>query len=198
MRFHASAIVFVVFPGLVLVYGNSPAEQARQDQTPAAERGAVDVGVEAMRREALAKVREREEIFKRIEATRRKEALKLPARVDQRLTKMGLALPEGGAAIVWVNFPEPERDQAGGARGLPKPVVAPQTFDLLLVGNSAAALFVVRLDALLDKRIREAAQDRQLSPEVIAKLQLAGQGDIKHLLDQVETKRREFERARSD
>ena len=77
---------------------------------------------------------------------------------------------------------------------------APQSsFDELAFGGKAGARqFRVQLENLLRNKIGEIEQMFQLTAAQREKLRLAGHGDIKRLLDEIEDARREFDLARQN
>ncbi len=78
-------------------------------------------------------------------------------------------------------------------------VLASANFDLWLFDDGTDdEIRRVRLDDLLAERIEKARNDRDLGPEQVRKLRLAGNGDIKRLFDRVAEHRVGFEAARLD
>jgi hypothetical protein len=72
-------------------------------------------------------------------------------------------------------------------------VMAPETFDrIVFEGLPDATVGHALLDAMLAAEIKDAARTYKLTPSQRVKLQLAGRGDIKRLLDRVEQGRRKF------
>ncbi len=78
-------------------------------------------------------------------------------------------------------------------------IVGPENFDLWFFGRPISPFSAsIRLGEKLDAKLREAVAEHRLTDAQRAKLELAGRGDIKHLLDRIEEKREAFERARGN
>jgi hypothetical protein len=98
--------------------------------------------------------------------------------------------PEGAGAVVPAGFLQM------GVRGR---ALSSMNFDRWMFEDEEdARLPRAKLDQLLEKRLEAARKIRQLNPEHLRKLHLAGSGDIKRTLDRVEQKRSEFESVRRD
>ena len=82
--------------------------------------------------------------------------------------------------------------------GVHQLVVARENFDLWMFRGRATSDHRQTLKRLLESKVEGADANIRLSESQKAKLRLAGQGDIKRLFDQIEEKRREFERVRTD
>lgn len=92
-----------------------------------------------------------------------------------------------------------EDDLAGRPSQTPVPLVPEEAFDRwIYFGGTKGPSTRVLLERMLQQRIREFEQVFILTPIQKKKLMLAGQGDIKRLLDEVEDHRREFQAARYD
>jgi hypothetical protein len=133
--------------------------------------------MEFVRREAEVKKAEREEMIERIKAIEAVPAV--PAFVVEPAAR---AREDDGT-----EDDEPPQ---------PRLLVPEEQFDRYLLGDATSRRS--RLDALLTMRIAEADQMCGLTAAQKKKLQLAGHGDIKRLLDRVEEKRGEFQLARDD
>jgi hypothetical protein len=83
-------------------------------------------------------------------------------------------------------------------RRLDQFVVARESYDQWIFGRSTKAQHNIKLMELLRSNIARASLQFQLTPVQEEKLRLAGRGDIKRFFDQVEEKRQEFERSRTD
>lgn len=176
---------------LVAVLGTWSAPRAvpAQQMTPAPERAPGDAGKEAMRREVEARVREQRMRLERIRA----ELMEGLRNQDHVVVRVGRA------NVVVRRIAIPQATPAGDRAAEPKLVIVPEAFDQVVYGESGASKDVWhRLDLLLDQRVREAGREWRLPSETLARIRLAGRGDIKRMSDLVEQRRLEFDGMRSD
>ncbi len=176
---------------------------------------ATDRATILMRREAKAKIAERERVFDRI-----KQVLsRVPAPVAAPNAVQGIGLVQfdplaGRVDVLRVNqginrfimiqrlptLEVADDDDADPNLGaLPKFVVAEQTFEHCVFGSlggrdSARKL----LEAFQTRRIESIVQQQHLSPDKEKKLVLAARGDLKRLFDRVEESRKQFDLVRTD
>ncbi len=113
----------------------------------------------------------------------------------------------GKAGTVTLTLPEaPQPGDAGDDRQPVRPllrfdlstaVLETENFDRWLFGNAGSAKkWQWRLEEILLAKVEDATLLRKLTDAQTAKLRLAGKGDIKRLFDEIEDRRREFERDR--
>ncbi|SRR5579883_3175661 len=92
----------------------------------------------------------------------------------------------------------PRPRPAEGHIDLKNAVVARENFDRWLFGEPRGRAPRRHLEEILLTRVRDAVRERGLTAEQRAKLEIAGRGDIKRFLDQVEDRRRTFDSHRHD
>ncbi len=162
----------------------------RAEPKPARSR---DRATELLRREAEAAIAEREKVFAKI-----KELAPAPPVADARLRVAGgvwMVRP----FIMVEPLPAPRNDDENDVIAPPpRFVVARGTFDqyiLVSTGNRDSRAY---LESILTRRVEAIDRQRHLTPDQRKKLVLAGRGDIKRLLDQIEDERKQFEQKRSD
>jgi hypothetical protein len=71
-------------------------------------------------------------------------------------------------------------------------------FDELFFGGNQEAAVRARLSAMLNRRIKDIDRTFELTPAQARKLRLAGQGDVKRLLDEIQDERKRFEQIKVD
>jgi hypothetical protein len=153
-----------------------------------------DVGVEAMRREVEAKKQEREAMFAKLRAVPPPPAPKaLPVEV---MIRNAPPVPIQLLRQAIIEQPARPRDDDDLVDEDPPQreafVVAGNLDRYFISGMENETVVHDRLNSLLAKRIEQAGRVHQLTAAHREKLRLAGRGDIKHSLDRVEGKRREF------
>jgi len=97
--------------------------------------------------------------------------------------------------------PDEDDERPAAPRNIPfnilTSVVEPENFDRWLFAEDRTEVDRHRhLDELLRSKLNFAAKAHKLTDEQRAKLQVAGRGDIKRFFDQVEDRRRDFEKDR--
>ncbi len=159
---------------------------------------APDVALKAMQGEVAAKAKEREEMLVKIRAQdaqfpRARVVSPINARIQgQRLVEVVQSIEE--------THDEFERRRVVLTRAVP--VFTEQAFDLWFFGElgtrpnreSAEA----HLSRLLSRLVDDAARQFDLNASQRTRLTLAGRGDIKRLLDELEEKRRHWNERRMD
>jgi hypothetical protein len=147
-----------------------------------------DLARDAMRREAEAAMKAREQQFARLRDLP-------PAPVQQ------VRIMPGGRVGRLLILQEPVRLRLLEADGPvdPRFIVASESFDQVVFGSTGdASTGRAHAHSRLDQLIDQVDQTRRLTPAQKQKLLLAGRGDIKRLFDTIEDKRQEFELLRSD
>ncbi len=164
---------------------------------------AIDRAAEALRREAVAGIKERENDFARL------KALPLAAPMALQVVRRGvnvnraavpfpdnLAFARGGVLVRLVQVPADGGANDEDAPPLPQYLVAPETFDFNVFGTTgdveSARAYMARL---LTTKISAIGP---LTPIQRKKLELAGRGDVKRLLDRIEDERKTFEHLRTE
>jgi hypothetical protein len=200
------------------------AAQTKQAQP----RPPVDAATRAMRREAEAKRLEQERVFVKLRALPRgpEPALDVNLGLARQQAEAALVLRrarllQGRVAmhndgiVIWMDVialkgEEPPSGQDEAEEGedddenQPVPpdrrkiIVASESFDQCLFNGLTIDESRQRLKENLESRIDRIDAVNRLSPEQKQKLRLAGKGDIKHLFDQIEAKRQQFEQVRAD
>jgi hypothetical protein len=198
------------------------AAQSEQSQT----RPLKDEATQAMRREAEASMKERERMFAKIrrlelsgaqpvvgldlQRLRANEAAEVALRAQRIRARM--AVMEGGFVIraqaveaepetSQDDQDEPEAAQNENRPALPlrqKVIVVSENFDQWLFSGDTIGERQARLNDNLRRTIERVDRAHLLTAVQRQKLEFAGRGDIKHLFDQVEVKRREFEEIQND
>lgn len=196
MRSHEWRVLIAGMVGTMAAPWVARAQETKPAPPRAADRAPVDVGLEAMRREVEAKEREWERRFA--------QASELQIGAELRLVRLDIGV-NGQLPNVLIPRRGDERFDVLVRRGdealviaFPDAVVVPETYDLLVYGNSSSVTLRQRLDRILETKIQQARRDLSLSAADESKLQLAGQGDIKRLFDKLESRRAEFNVARRD
>ena len=140
-----------------------------------------------MRKEAEADKARRERAFERLQ-----DLKPAPRQRGAHRSPWHLALPGRGRA-------GPGR-RTGRKRARRRQfVVAEETFDRWLFGSTGDAdSGRAYLESLLQRKVEDVNQVRELSLAQRKKLVLAGRGDIKRLFDRIEDERKEFRRIRTE
>jgi hypothetical protein len=151
-----------------------------------------DAARRAMLREVANQQQAREAAFARLKT--------LPAMVQPPPVAGVLAVGAFLEEVPPTNRPAPARDDWGDAEdGDPTVRVSERAFDFFLLGDLRNAGEVrYQLDSVLVQRIEHAARTWGLSVAEKNRLRLAGRGDMKRFLDDIERRRRDFARVRSD
>ncbi len=158
---------------------------------------------EALRREAEAEMKRRDDEFARLKALR--AATPPPAALQLRNLNRIQPGPHRRVSVgrgVVLLFTRLQEDGGGHDEDTPEGpryLVDRDTFDLNVFGSHAdVEPSKARLKVTLANRIGEIDWDTPLTPTEKQKLLLAGHGDIKRLLDKIEAQRIRFEGLRTD
>jgi hypothetical protein len=184
--------------------------------------------VDAMRREAEVRKKQQEQTFARLRALMlAPEPVLPPARVrplvrfdvniaappQPRVRRRITVISRSDNLRFLLEEPEPQKKASENGneldegeedkKVLPLPAlrqlsVARESFDEWVFQGQSIDVHRRLLDAHLWTRIDRAAAAHSLTSVQTEKLRLAGQGDIKRFFDEVEDKRQEFERVRTD
>jgi hypothetical protein len=149
-----------------------------------------DRATEFTRREAEARVSEREKVFARL------KELSPPPALPRVAVEAGVVNP----VILLERLPTVRDNDEADVLAPPPPrfVVAAPTFDRYILHSTGARDSRVHLESILTRRIESIDRQRRLTPGQKTKLLLAGRGDIKRLFDRVEDERKQFEPLRTD
>lgn len=167
---------------------------------------AVNRAAEAVRREAEAGIKQRENDFAKLKALRLEPPGNFPA-IGRGIAvdRAGVAFPDNLAVLKGGVFLHLVLVRAHGdandedARPEPRIFVAPETFDLHLFGSTGDAQSArAYLRKLLTGKIDVIDGTSRLAPAQRKKLLLAGRGDIERLLEKVEDERKTFEQLNTD
>jgi hypothetical protein len=212
---HALAVFSVVVACALL----APKSVTAQKRTlpPERDHRRGDTALEAMRREAEARKKEKEQTFSRIIALTpppsdevRQKAMKISAELERqaRLAPIRDLELDRQALIFKVRWDVVIKNVLRALEGdMPDGDTSPEltseisgeTFERGLfgkVGNTVAARD--RLNVLFKVKIQEAGATRHMTVGQKEKLELAGRGDIERFFDKVERKRTEFALLRAD
>jgi hypothetical protein len=180
------------------------AQETTASLRPATPAESVDRSKALIRREAQARIAERERMFARL-----KEFSPAPAAAPQigpviLLQRLADDKPAnwGNRVIAFerlriVQVDDDEADVQAPPR--PKLVIAEQTFDSFILGNFGGPNSTrAMVEDYQTRMIETILRQYRLSPDQRAKLVLAARGDVKRLFDRIEEDRKQFERLRTD
>jgi hypothetical protein len=180
------------------------AQETTASLRPATPAQSVDRSKALIRREAQARIAERERMFARL-----KEMAPAPVAAPRIGPDIYWELIPGdkpahrgnrGIAIQRLGIVEDDDDEPDAhAPPRPKNIIAQETFDRFIFGSfddANASRTVV--ETFQTKKIETIVRQYRLSPNQQAKLVLAARGDAKRLFDRIEEDRRQFETLRTD
>jgi hypothetical protein len=227
MRQLLASILTLGLTGMLLVSGRSVAQESQKPAPAPAPAQPVrngrpaDVAEQTIRREAEVQRRQREREFAKLRRLQQAQAAQPQVRIvpdeaivirRQAAVRARLVIDDGLVLIADVAEPE-EKNQAedddepdereiqpAPARvRLPRRfIVASESFDQFIFTGDTVVERRRRLKGHLERKIFRVDPVYRQTPEQKNKLRLAGQGDIKHFFDEVEAKRQQFERIRTD
>jgi len=182
------------------------AQEKIASPVPARPRPAIDRGAEALRREAEAGIKERENDFARLKAFPPAALRALPA-VERviNLNRAGVQFPDNpgivrGGVLIRLALVPADGD-ANDVDTPPRPhyLVTQETFDFNVFGTTGDVESArAYMEKLLTGNINVIDRTNRLTPVQRKKLLLAGRGDIKRLMDRIEDERKMFELLRTD
>jgi len=179
-----------------------------------------DVALEAMRREAEAKRKERETFFARVRGLAAPNVVEIKVLppiqqnmvIQQRMRRVALnalsfeivEISEPGANGDLADFDDEDARQDTDFATAPMPprrgvVVASGSFERTLFGASAgSAEERARLEGILTRKIEDAERNHKITSAQKKKLRLAGHSDLNRFFDRVARENRRFEATRFD
>jgi hypothetical protein len=206
MRHARSLRIAINFTSACCMMAMGHAQVKIASPVPRRPQPAIDHAAEALRREAEAGIKERENDFARLKALPPAAPRALPVvRRGIDANRAGVPFPDnlavvrGGVLVRLARVPTDrvanDEDEPPG----PQFLVTQETFDFNVFGTTGdvdpARAY---METLLTKKIYEIGWNRPLTSVQNKKLQLAGRGDIKRLLDRIEDERKTFEHLRTD
>jgi len=206
MRHARSLRIAISFTSACCMAAMGHGQEKIASPTPSRPQPAIDRVAEALRREAEAGIKERENAFARLKALPPAAPRALPVvRRRVNVNRAGVPFPDnldvvrGGVLVRLALVPVDGAANDEDAPRWPQFLVAQETFDLNVFGTTGDVESArAYMDMLLTRKIYEIDRNRSLTPVQHKKLQLAGRGDIKRLLDRIEDERKTFEHLRAD